>query len=116
MSEPTEVVVPLVYQGQWIVARDLVRVLVCPECGEFVTKQMPYRWLPAWGPIPYWSHVDGEPLCPVITDAGYAPAPEPITWAAYDALYGCTCLGAPGCRCTCTGCTCRRARPGTRHG
>jgi hypothetical protein len=25
-------------------------------------------------PVPQWSHWDGEPLCPVVTDRGYRPA------------------------------------------
>jgi len=50
---------------------------ICPECGEPARPQPPSIWTPAWGPPPGWSHLDGEPLCPVMTAAGYRPA-DPV--------------------------------------
>ena len=47
---------------------------LCPECGEQALNKPPRRWLPAWGPVPKFSHRDGEPLCPVIGPDGYEPA------------------------------------------
>jgi hypothetical protein len=56
---------------------------VCPECGEPVPPTAPR---PADEPVPVWSHLDGEPLCPVIGPHGYRPghprytaAPPPDT-------------------------------------
>lgn len=51
-----------------------VNDLICPECGEPVVTQAPSSWLPAWGPAPAYSHLDGEPLCPVVGPHGYQPA------------------------------------------
>ncbi|MGH7918836.1 MAG: hypothetical protein ACREQM_02695 [Candidatus Dormibacteraceae bacterium] len=46
---------------------------VCPECGEPVQHVPPAGWLvPA--PLPEWSHLDGEPLCPIVGPHGYEPA------------------------------------------
>jgi len=50
------------------------RVLWCPECGERAITRPPVRWTAANGPRPEHSHVDGEPLCPVMTAQGYRPA------------------------------------------
>ncbi len=47
---------------------------VCPECGEPAEENAPGRWTPANGPAPTWSHLDGEPLCPVVGQNGYEPA------------------------------------------
>lgn len=47
---------------------------VCPECHEPARPCPPHRWVPANGPRPAWSHVDGEPLCPVVGVDGYRPA------------------------------------------
>ncbi|MGJ6962546.1 hypothetical protein ACSDR0_11615 [Streptosporangium sp. G11] len=52
--------------------------LICPECRESVQRQAPARWTPANGPAPAHSHLDGEPLCPVMGANGYEPA-QPIT-------------------------------------
>ena len=46
---------------------------VCPECGEDVRQVPPDRLTPGCPPQKF-SHLDGEPLCPVIGDAGYCPA------------------------------------------
>jgi hypothetical protein len=51
--------------------------MTCPECGEPVVRRPPRTWLPAWGPRPEYSHLDGEPLCPVSGPDGYVPA-EPV--------------------------------------
>lgn len=48
--------------------------LVCPECGEPAQKKKPTTWVSQWGPKPDASHMDGEPLCPVIGEGGYVPA------------------------------------------
>lgn len=53
------------------------RQLKCPECGELVQAKQPVAWNPKWGPAPDASHLDGEPLCPVIGDSGYEPAKLP---------------------------------------
>ncbi|TQS43733.1 hypothetical protein [Cryptosporangium phraense] len=52
---------------------------VCPECGEPVEHVPPYDAgtgaLAGGDPARQeWSHLDGEPLCPVVTDTGYQPA------------------------------------------
>ena len=48
---------------------------VCPECGEAVRNRPPSTWNRTWGRRPSWSHLDGEPLCPVIgRSGGYEPA------------------------------------------
>ncbi|GAA4907798.1 hypothetical protein [Streptomonospora salina] len=53
------------------------RDVFCPECEEPVQAQPPRIW--ACGTDrPAYSHLDGEPLCPVMTGAGYLPA-EPVT-------------------------------------
>lgn len=46
----------------------------CPECGEHARYGCPTRWNPIWGPRPRHSHLDGTPLCPVMTEVGYRPA------------------------------------------
>ncbi len=51
-----------------------LRRVVCPECREPVRRCPPDRWLTAIGPRPRWSHLDGEPLCPVIAPGGSRPA------------------------------------------
>ncbi len=51
---------------------------VCPECGEPVVPVAPAVWTSAWGLAPGWSHLDGQPLCPVVGPAGYQPA-DPVT-------------------------------------
>lgn len=51
--------------------------LVCPECEEDVTEQVPTTLVPyeAHGTEgPAYSHLDGEPLCPVVGPRGYQPA------------------------------------------
>jgi hypothetical protein len=52
---------------------------VCPECGERATNRPPAGAKNGWASSVddrrlMWSHVDGEPLCPVMTDSGYQPA------------------------------------------
>lgn len=48
--------------------------LICPECGEPAVDRPPVSWLAAWGPAPRYSHLDGQPLCPVVGAGGYRPA------------------------------------------
>ena len=57
----------------------------CPECGEEAVHRPPNDLAP-WLrecisagrlPAPEWSHLDGEPLCPVMGDHGYEPA-QPV--------------------------------------
>ena len=43
----------------------------CPECGEPAVQQPPRNWTPANGPHPRYSHLDGEPLCPVLGANSY---------------------------------------------
>lgn len=51
----------------------------CPECGEPVINIPPRRWPGALGSPPAWSHLDGEPLCPIVGPNGYQPAtPERV--------------------------------------
>ncbi|MFC4529139.1 hypothetical protein [Sphaerisporangium dianthi] len=47
---------------------------MCPECEEPAERATPTSWTPAWGRAPSWSHLDGEPLCPVVGANGYQPA------------------------------------------
>lgn len=56
--------------------------MVCPECGEPAVPYPPRNRCPAVDmPAPLWSHTDREPLCPVMTARGYAPAlPAPASW------------------------------------
>lgn len=55
--------------------------LICPGCAEAVRPEPPTFWTVTAGPVPQWSHVDGEALCPAISADGHRPA-EPIvaTW------------------------------------
>lgn len=52
----------------------------CPGCGESaVPRTDGFAWQGGWAvgldPLRLqWSHEDGEPLCPVVNGAGYAPA------------------------------------------
>jgi hypothetical protein len=57
--------------------RVVVARAACPVCHEPAAPRPPRRWLTAHGPRPAWSHVDGEPLCPVVGAAGYRPARRP---------------------------------------
>jgi len=48
----------------------------CPECGEPAIRAAdprPDRYPATFPPIT-WTHLDGEPLCPVIGPDGYQPA------------------------------------------
>ncbi|MEW1837496.1 hypothetical protein AB0392_06015 [Nonomuraea angiospora] len=47
---------------------------ICPECHEPAQHDEPSSWTPAWGRPPSWSHLGGEPLCPVVGASGYEPA------------------------------------------
>lgn len=52
-------------------------VPACPECGEPVQPVPPTVaacWSGQGRPVPQWSHLDGQPLCPVVGPAGYQPA------------------------------------------
>ncbi|MBA8825313.1 uncharacterized Zn finger protein (UPF0148 family) [Saccharopolyspora lacisalsi] len=53
--------------------------LICPECGEEALNKPPRSITPQMRAdgAPQYSHHDGEPLCPVVSDSGYRPA-EPI--------------------------------------
>jgi hypothetical protein len=53
---------------------------VCPEC-EPVQPVPPTTPRPADEPVPVWSHLDGEPLCPAIGPHGYRPAHPRFTAA-----------------------------------
>lgn len=46
----------------------------CPECGEQARHQPPSEWTEANGPRPDFSHLDGEPLCPIPGRDGSGPA------------------------------------------
>jgi hypothetical protein len=53
--------------------------MVCPECGEPAVHRLPNgagtgSLLAAEPARQRWSHRDGEPLCPVVTESGYQPA------------------------------------------
>lgn len=60
-----------------IFRRVVVARLACPVCYEPARSCPPRRWLAAYGPRPSWSHVDGEPLCPVAGANGSRPARRP---------------------------------------
>jgi hypothetical protein len=51
--------------------------LMCPECHESVVYNPRWIWNVHFGMLPEYSHLDGEPLCPVMGDNGYEPA-QPI--------------------------------------
>lgn len=56
-------------------SQGLIEVIpICPECQEPAQHEQPTAWTPAWGRAPSWSHLDGEPLCPVVGANGYEPA------------------------------------------
>ena len=83
--------IPVAVAAFWPSSLGPVPVLVCPECGEAAAACNPKGWTVANGPFPQWAHaVDGEPLCPVITEHGYRPAsrPIPLTW------FGTSSIGA----------------------
>jgi hypothetical protein len=57
--------------------------MICPECHEPVVRQVPRTvsivavngWALDLAPERlWWSHTDGEALCPVMGSDGYAPA------------------------------------------
>jgi hypothetical protein len=50
------------------------QALHCPECREPARHRPPRRWNADAGPGPAYSHLDGEPLCPVPTSNGSEPA------------------------------------------
>ncbi|TWF81872.1 hypothetical protein FHX44_117817 [Pseudonocardia hierapolitana] len=50
------------------------RMLICSECYEPALLKSPREWTPAWGPLPPYSHWDGDPLCAVMTRDGYRSA------------------------------------------
>ena len=52
---------------------------VCPVCGEPVRPVPPTTPRPAEEPMAVWSHLDGEPLCPVMGLNGYRPAHPQFT-------------------------------------
>jgi len=54
--------------------RTVVARSACPVCYEPARACPPRMWVAANGPRPSWSHVDGEPLCPVVGADGYRPA------------------------------------------
>jgi len=56
------------------VRRAVVVSMACPVCHEPAHARPPRRWIVPNGPRPSWSHVDGEPLCPVVGTDGYRPA------------------------------------------
>ncbi|MGW4640780.1 hypothetical protein ACWEN6_19760 [Sphaerisporangium sp. NPDC004334] len=61
-------------------ARGFIEVTpICPECEEPAEHAAPTSWTPAWGRAPSWSHLDGEPLCPVVGANGYQPATPTTT-------------------------------------
>lgn len=47
--------------------------LACAECGEPAQEQPPTAIRPAGAPGQRYSHLDGEPLCPVVGADGYEP-------------------------------------------
>jgi hypothetical protein len=54
------------------------RNLRCPECGDAAYTRPPTDWhMPAWYPVPRFSHWDGTALCPVYGPEGIVPA-EPV--------------------------------------
>lgn len=53
--------------------------MVCPECGEAVRQRRPATLVP--GLRAEWSHLDGEPLCPVMGPDGYEPAQPVEAWS-----------------------------------
>ena len=58
--------------------RVVVTRTACPVCYEPAVPHPPLHWLAFHGPRPAWSHVDGEPLCPVTGPAGGSrPAQRP---------------------------------------
>jgi len=57
---------------------DLLHVR-CPGCGEPAYSRPPTDWhLPAWYPVPAYSHREGDPLCPVSGPDGATPADPTI--------------------------------------
>ena len=46
----------------------------CPECEEPAQAAAPTAIGPQFTAVQPWSHLDGQPLCPVIGEAGYEPA------------------------------------------
>jgi len=59
--------------------------MVCPEYGEVALELAPTALSPEFQARPSWSHVDGEPLCPVMSAGGYVPAePVPAAESEFD--------------------------------
>lgn len=59
--------------------------LICPVCRESACQQQPAYWRMADGPVPGWSHLNGDPLCQVWTADGIRPA-IPTTRSATERL------------------------------
>jgi hypothetical protein len=57
--------------------------LICPECHEPAIYNPLYIWNVRFGSLPRYSHLDGEPLCPVVGNNGYEPA-QPINYHGQD--------------------------------
>lgn len=53
----------------------MAKKIMCSECEEPAQVKPPTTWDSRWGPRPNVSHLDGEPLCPVVGDNGYEPGP-----------------------------------------
>jgi hypothetical protein len=49
-----------------IFRRSVVARVACPVCHKPARHRPPRQRMPVNGPRPAWSHVDGEPLCPVV--------------------------------------------------
>lgn len=70
---------------------------VCSECGEPVRNVPPTALTPPSMPPQEWSHLDGEPLCPVMGECGYEPGrpvpatPEPCLTCGEPTLDGLLC-------------------------
>lgn len=56
--------------------------LCCPVCRRAVQARAPGYWKVADGPVPAWSHRDGQALCRIRTDDGIRlvdPVPRSTT-------------------------------------
>ncbi|WP_239336871.1 hypothetical protein [Frankia sp. CiP3] len=72
----------------------MVTVRVCPECGERAVAAAPRSTAPAGQTVAAWSHIDGQPLCPVIGPSGYQPAAPVVPTEIGPTLAGCWLKGS----------------------
>lgn len=55
----------------------------CSECGEVAREVPPARPMP-WDEPQFFSHLDGEPLCPTVLSPGYGPCAPAFEFVSHE--------------------------------